>query len=748
MWGGCASVEGSEAKAQYYGYLMLPTRSAGGQHGPTLHGSLGFASFCPSWPLGLFLVGFTHHTATSDLRDIPTLPQQFIQLPVPVALSGPQPKGSLRHRKTKTARFAGIKRLDDDAERDEVDEIVVDRDWAEDLRSSTLRTAMSDASLWSLRWKVWPAIVKFFCHLQLFQSLFLVVNWVLGASTLASPITLFDKIYMWGFTPALTLLSLAFVMLDFPRDRPVPYQILVGCATWCWYLCGFYSPVHVVFNVGTKDFLGMITALVESLTFFIVVLTLPYRRIWVRNLLNFILYHIILLFVHYMHEKLVQVRVPLNTAKTQEIKFMALGGSLVMMSKAAIAYSGHFEILSKPYAFHTGMRTLLIPLRMATEARNLELVTYLVKIIDEFTPAGGRITCSTRLVLPAHFHPEPKRVPRPKAELEDAIEEVLVIPRNEVNEVGPASHCPVQVSLEKKKLCALEYGTGSGIPLARLHNDSYLPHSIKPNRGVNKVLALVRQIVKMSGGRLGVRSKLGHGSTFWVELPLGVGVKVVDLPDPESRLSEKHLSDLEGPLSIELLQNRSPRRGHQFIMRWRGMVELKLPNASDTSEPHVITRTIGELSSGCLVHRVIKTSAEPAASCLKPPVQGTAVPSLKSGSSVVFEPPIIVLVVDDDWLAQTIMSRTLSRLGCYVSTAENGEIALEMIPIMSGLEVIVKLREMGRGELVIGVTGNALVGDQKEYIEAGVVHILTKPVFEPNLVHMLAIADERRRREG
>ncbi|KAF8420919.1 hypothetical protein L210DRAFT_2248275 [Boletus edulis BED1] len=57
-------------------------------------------------------------------------------------------------------------------------------------------------------------------------------------------------------------------MLDFPRDRPVPYQILVGCATWCCaqlsltsslprYLCGFYSPVHVVFNVGTKDFLGM-----------------------------------------------------------------------------------------------------------------------------------------------------------------------------------------------------------------------------------------------------------------------------------------------------------------------------------------------------------------------------------------------------------------------------------------------------------------------------------------------------------
>jgi len=370
-------------------------------------------------------------------------------------------------------------------------------------------------------------------------------------------------------------------------------------------------------------------------------------------------------------------------------------------------------------------------------------------------------------------------------------------------------------------------------------------------KGTGLGLALVRQIVKLSGGRLGVRSKLGHGSTFWVELPLGVGVKVVDLPDPESGLSENQSSDLEGPLSLDLLRNRSVQptsapNAMESLMEQGGLVELKLPYANDGSEPHVLTRTIGELSSGTQLgpplpspvagtsryerpHTPTKSSSvgsapvaeeakvlaqmdpspptssssgstdllhapaslspvsiDAAASCLKSPVQGTPAPSLRRGPSAVFEPPMIVLVVDDDRLTRTIMSRTLSRLGCHVSTAENGEVALEMIvgrtfrrtigfhegsigshpeqdngcsrydvvfldnqmPIMSGLEVVAKLREMGRQDFVVGVTGNALVKDQREYFDAGVDHILTKPVFEPSLVHILMIADERRRQEG
>jgi CheY-like chemotaxis protein len=96
-----------------------------------------------------------------------------------------------------------------------------------------------------------------------------------------------------------------------------------------------------------------------------------------------------------------------------------------------------------------------------------------------------------------------------------------------------------------------------------------------------------------------------------------------------------------------------------------------------------------------------------------------------------------VLVVDDDALTRTMMSRLLTRLGCVVTTAENGEVALEMVlsghggrfavvfldnqmPVMSGLTMVTKLRKAGRNDFVVGVTGNALLLDQEEYLEAGV----------------------------
>jgi osomolarity two-component system, sensor histidine kinase SLN1 len=140
------------------------------------------------------------------------------------------------------------------------------------------------------------------------------------------------------------------------------------------------------------------------------------------------------------------------------------------------------------------------------------------------------------------------------------------------------------------------------------------------------------------------------------------------------------------------------------------------------------------------------------------PLTSTPAPS---SSSEGIDKGMKVLVVDDDPWTRTLMKRMLTRLGCKVFTAENGEVALEMIlgaaeltpssddshpsgpildqsgaiqaeeskfnvvfldnqmPVLSGLKVVARLREMGRHDFIVGVTGNALLSDQEEYLTAG-----------------------------
>lgn len=144
------------------------------------------------------------------------------------------------------------------------------------------------------------------------------------------------------------------------------------------------------------------------------------------------------------------------------------------------------------------------------------------------------------------------------------------------------------------------------------------------------------------------------------------------------------------------------------------------------------------------------SSVSMTASTLVAQTPGTQTPPSSPG----YEPGLKVLVVDDDPLTRKLMSRMLTRVGCRVSTAENGEMALDMItgvatritpcsedtgsggltaedgpstsrtststpddykyaavfldnqmPVMSGLEAVAKLRELGRKDFVVGVTG-------------------------------------------
>jgi osomolarity two-component system sensor histidine kinase SLN1 len=148
-------------------------------------------------------------------------------------------------------------------------------------------------------------------------------------------------------------------------------------------------------------------------------------------------------------------------------------------------------------------------------------------------------------------------------------------------------------------------------------------------------------------------------------------------------------------------------------------------------------------------------------------------PTPENAGSVEITAGLPVLVVDDDRMTRMLMQRMLERLKCVVTTATNGQQALELItgmsdsvdtpgsnegeyfadgratspgisremgclptpgapeskyavvfldnqmPVLSGVEMVRKVRKLGRKDLIVGVTGNALLPDQEEYLAAG-----------------------------
>jgi signal transduction histidine kinase len=80
-------------------------------------------------------------------------------------------------------------------------------------------------------------------------------------------------------------------------------------------------------------------------------------------------------------------------------------------------------------------------------------------------------------------------------------------------------------AIMSSQLCRLEIGdNGIGIPLEdqqRLFQPFVQLHGIEVYEGIGLGLATARKAVELMGGRVGVISTVGQGSTFWIELHRG-----------------------------------------------------------------------------------------------------------------------------------------------------------------------------------------------------------------------------------
>eukprot|EP01041_Mallomonas_annulata_P000687 gene687-1316_t len=119
-----------------------------------------------------------------------------------------------------------------------------------------------------------------------------------------------------------------------------------------------------------------------------------------------------------------------------------------------------------------------------------------------------------------------------------------------------------------------------------------------------------------------------------------------------------------------------------------------------------------------------------------------------------------VLVVDDAESNRKMMMMLLRKNGVSPSMAENGQKALDVIrndvgekytlvfmdnlmPVMNGVEATKALRREGYRHIIVGVTGNVLEDDIREYLAAGADFIIGKPLKKPSLDMILRHVAER-----
>lgn len=546
-----------------------------------------------------------------------------------------------------------------------------------------------------------------------------------------------------------------------------------------------------------------------------------------------------------------EVRVPLNTAllslqnlvgeevfreaSTDSLELVdVLQGSLGMMEKVLndvldfhrSSEAGKLIYVSSPFDFSKVIRSVLMGLDIAVANKNVtinsqldprieilgdligdemrltQVLSNLVSNASKFTASGGSITLKTMLLSPL---PQSKKPTRPDS-LVGSLNSRLSADNPQGTGAGLQAGRLRSFGDGKVTIRMEVHDTGVGIRPADVKNDRLFSPYVQTEigkrqggKGTGLGLALVRNIIDLSGGRLGLVSKAGEGSMFWVEqrfevhdraalhamlegddpikpavqssVPIETHSKMEDLAQvtTQKRLADEFGVDsteqIQPAGSVESLHPERPRLPATPPLTASTVGTLSTFTASQGAVSNLRPHTTGTRHSALQQGSSSKSARPTAASIAMPSPESAAFVESTSSIARTADSPLQILVIDDDLLTRRLMTRMLTRLGHLVESAENGLIALEILrkhwrgeigqpfdlifcdnqmPVLSGVEMVNLARMEGIDTMLCGVTGNAMKEDQDEFLDCGADHVLIKPVMEVSVKRMIDLAKERR----